>query len=408
LKKFFILWFSQAASIIGSMVVEFALAWYLKELTGSAKVLSTAIIVAILPMVFLAPFVGPFIDRWNRKTIMILADLGVMLLTVLLVVLFFTDAIQIWHIYVVLFGRSIGQVFQQPAFRASIPLIVPEKHLVRVNGFMTTLEGVTILVAPPAGAFLMDSLSIHWVLSVDIITAIIAISCLLPMGIPQPLRTTITKKMNVIGEMVQGFHFIEAWKALLLLFILCGILNCFSNPLQTLLPLFIEKYLGNDILKLGWLQMVFGVGILAGGLILSAWGGFKKRIVNSFLGLIISHISIIIFGFTTENSFLTGLSMWLLWGVSNAFVNAPIGAIVQSKVPQDMQGRVFSVLGSICTAMIPVGLAIAGPIGDAIELRWIYIFSGIIPLVITLAFFYFGKLMDIENQNPADKPVERG
>lgn len=403
MKKFFVLLCSQAASIIGSMVVEFALAWYLKEITGSATVLTTAILVAFLPRIFLAPFIGPFIDRWNRKKIMIMADLSVMLLTALLVVLFYTDTVHIWHIFVVLFGRSIGQVFQQPAFRASIPMIVPEKHLVRANGLTGTLRGVSILVGPPAGAFLMKALPMQWVLSVDIITAIIAIGCLLLLGIPQPLRTTLSEKMNVIEDMVKGFRYLVSWKALLLLFVLCGILNFFSNPLQVLLPLFVEKYFNNDILKLGWLQMGFGIGGIAGGLILGAWGGFKKRILTSFVGLMFAYVPFFIFGFTTERFFPLGLSMVLLCGFGNSFFNGPIGAIIQSNVPPDMQGRVFSVLGSISTVAIPIGLAIAGPIGDAIELRWMYIFSAAIMLSLTLLFFFFGNLFNIESQKTVDE-----
>ncbi|UCD10319.1 MAG: MFS transporter [Dehalococcoidales bacterium] len=405
MKKFFVLWSSQGASVIGSMVVEFALAWHLKEVTGSATVLATAIMVGILPMVFLAPFVGPFIDRWDRKKTMIFADLWTMLLTVILVILFYTDTIEIWHVYVALFCRTIGQIFQEPAFKASIPMVVPEKHLVRANGLTTTLIGVTIFIAPPVGAFLMKTLPMQWVLSLDIITAIIAICCLLPLRIPQPDRTTLTQKVDVIGEMVQGFRYIVSWKALFLLFGLCGIVNFFLNPLQVLLPLFVENYLSNDILKLGWLQMIFGIGVLAGGLVLGAWGGFKKRIITSFSGMIISYIAVIVFGFTTERFFFLGLSMYFIWGWSNAFVNGPISAIVQANVPRDMQGRVFSVLGSICTAAIPVGLIISGPIADAIELRWLYIFSAVILFILSLAFYFFGGLFNIENQKTAEEPV---
>jgi DHA3 family macrolide efflux protein-like MFS transporter len=132
-KTFFTLWSSQASSLFGSAVVNFALAWYLTRETGSATVLATAIMVAMLPQIILGPFVGPLVDRWSRKKIMIYADLYTALLTVAFVILFHTNSVQIWHIYLIMIGRGIGETLQFPALAASIPMIVPEKQLVRAN-----------------------------------------------------------------------------------------------------------------------------------------------------------------------------------------------------------------------------------------------------------------------------------
>jgi len=384
--------------MFGSSVVGFALAWYLAKETGSATILSTAMLVNFLPMIFLGPFIGPFIDRWNRKKIMVFSDLITMLLTAVLVVLFYYDVIQVWHIYVVMFSRALSGSFQGPAFGASIPMIVPEKHLVRANGLNSTLGGVINLLAPPSGAFLMEALPMHWVLSVDIITAIIAISILLPLTIPQPLRETLTQKLNVINDMMQGFRYITSWKGLLYLGILAALLNFFAAPLNSLLPLFVTEYLGGDVLKLGWFGTAIGVGVVAGGLIISTWGGFKKRILNVFFGFIVWCIVIFVFGYTTERGYFMGLSMWFISGLCNAFFNSPTHAILQSKVPRDMQGRVFSVFGCMNTAMIPVSLAIAGPIADAVGVRNIYHISGVAMLILVLLGFYFGNLMNIEEQ----------
>src|SRR4030042_785818 len=140
--------------MFGSAVVGFALAWYLTTETGSATVLATSMMVAMLPQIILGPFIGPFIDRWNRKKIMVFADLAVMALTLVLVLLFYTNTIQIWHIYVVMAGGGGGGAFQYPAMPAPVPMIVPEKHLARANGLNMTLRGLINIVGPPAGAFL--------------------------------------------------------------------------------------------------------------------------------------------------------------------------------------------------------------------------------------------------------------
>jgi MFS transporter, DHA3 family, macrolide efflux protein len=131
MKTFFVLWVGQVFSIVGSAIVQFALAWYLTKETGSATVLATAVMVGLFPQIILGPIIGPYIDRWDRKKIMIIADSFIALVTVVLVVLFFTKDIQIWHIYVAMVFRSAGGAFHFPAMSASIPLIVPEKHLAR-------------------------------------------------------------------------------------------------------------------------------------------------------------------------------------------------------------------------------------------------------------------------------------
>ncbi|MHB8105097.1 MAG: MFS transporter, partial [Dehalococcoidales bacterium] len=162
------MWISQAFSLIGSAVVEFALAWYLTRETGSSTVLATSLMVALLPSIVLGPLIGPLVDRWDRKKIMIYSDLAITLMTVGLVILFFTKSIQIWHIYVAMVGRAIGQAFQFPAMQATVANIVPEKHLSRAAGLTMTLNGIINIAAPPLGAFLMEALPMQGVLAVDI------------------------------------------------------------------------------------------------------------------------------------------------------------------------------------------------------------------------------------------------
>lgn len=400
MKKFFVLWSSQAASMFGSSVVGFALAWYLAKETGSATILSTAMMMNVLPMVFIGPFIGPLIDRWNRKMILILSDFTTMLFTLVLVILFLTGTAEIWHIYVIMFCRAVSGAFQAPALSASVPMIVSGKNLTKANGFSGTLYGVIFLLGPPSGAFLIEALPMQWVLSVDIITAIIAIGILLPLGIPQPLRATLTQKLNVIGDMLQGFRYIVSWKTLLYLLILATGLNFFSAPLVNLLPLFVTDHLGGDVLKLGWLGMASGLGFIAGGLILGVWGGFEKRIFTNFTGYIIRCISVIIFTFVIKDYFYVGLAMWFVTGLGMTIADSAVIAILQSRIPKDMQGRFFSALGSITTAAIPISLAIAGPIADAIGIQTMYKVSGFCLLALYLIVFFFGNLIHVEDQNP--------
>jgi DHA3 family macrolide efflux protein-like MFS transporter len=368
-------------------------------------VLATAMMVAMFPQIIFGPFIGPFVDRWNRKKIMIFADLAIALLTVLLVVLFYAKTIQIWHIYVVMAARSIGNTFQYPAMGASIPMIVPEKHLARANGLFMTLQGLINIVGPPVGAFLMESLPMQGVLSVDIITAVIAVACLLPLVIPQPPRTTLSAKANVIKDMVQGFRYIWSWRGLMVLGVLFSLINFFGGPIASMMPIFVARHLGAEVLRLGWLDTAFGVGMIAGGLILGAWGGFKRRIITCFLGLIIAGSAVIILGLTTIDLFLMGVAMMFLIGLGIVFCNAPISAIIQSVVDKDMQGRLGTTLNAITGAMIPLGLAIAGPVADAVGIRPIFYFAGGAILLLVLTGSFSRDLMNIEKQKSPEKPA---
>jgi DHA3 family macrolide efflux protein-like MFS transporter len=275
-------------SLLGSALVEFALAWYLTIKTGSATILATAVMVALLPQVILGPFIGPLIDRWNRKKIMIGADLAIALVTIGLVVLFYFDAVQVWHIYVAMIARAIGQGFHFPAMQATIPLIVPAKHLVRISGLTQMFQGIINIAAPPAGALLLGILPMQGVLSIDIITAAIAITCLGLVTIPKTVRTAGAVVGNVIKEMIEGFRYIWTWKGLRILMILSALLNLFLIPPFTLLPILVTTHLEGDVLKLGWLEAAFGVGVIIGGLILGAWGGFKKSMITVLSGVAVS------------------------------------------------------------------------------------------------------------------------
>ena len=384
--------------MFGSTVVGFALAWYLARETGSATILSTAMMVNFIPMIILGPFIGPLIDRWNRKKILIYSDVVTALLTLVLVVIFYTDTIQIWHIYVIMAGRATGEAFQFPTLRASVPMIVPEKHLVRANGLFATQRGMISIVAPLTGAFLIEALEMQWVLSVDIITAAVAIGCLIPLAIPQPTSPARLGKPNYFADMRQGFHYIASWKGLSYLVILAALINLLAAPVNALLPLFVKNYLGGDVLRLGWLQTALGVGVIAGGFILGAWGGFKRRTITSFTSFLIWSITIFTFGFITENLFFLALALMLISGVSNAMGNAPFGAIFQLVVAKDMQGRFHSLYTSLITTMVPLGLAIAGPLSDAIGLRAIWYISGAAIFFIFATGFFSRDLRNIESQ----------
>jgi MFS transporter, DHA3 family, macrolide efflux protein len=396
LKTFFILWASQAVSLLGSALVEFALAWYLTIETGSATILATAMLMAMVPQIVLGPIIGPLVDRWNRKRIMIFADSSISIITIGLVILFAVGAIQVWHIYAAMVCRAIGQSFHFPAMLASIPMIVPEKHLSRAAGLNQMLQGVVTIAAPPAGAVLIGLFPMYNVLAVDIITAILAISCLLFIPIPQPEMTTRTADSSPYRDMINGFKYIFKIPGLPALIGLCAIIVFLIVPSFTLIPILVTNHLAGDVLKLGWLSSAFGIGMIAGGLLMGIWTGFKRRIITVLVGSIILSVATFILGFTSLGLYFLALSASFVVGAGMSVADAPMMAIMQSVTAKDMQGRMFSIFNSLTSALTPLGLAVAGPVADAFGIRTLFLITGAACFIAVIAGFFSRSLMNID------------
>ena len=215
-RSFFTIWVGQALSLVGSRAGGFALVWWLTERSGSGTVLATASMVAMLPQVFLGPFIGALVDRWNRQRVMIVADSLIALFSAWLAYLFWTGDLQIWHVYVIMFVRSLGGTFHHPAMQASTSLMVPQEQLSRVAGMNQTLQGVMSIATPPLGALLMSILPLHWIMAIDVITAAFAITPLFFVHIPQPLcreapTGTQESKPSLWQDVREGFLYIWHW-----------------------------------------------------------------------------------------------------------------------------------------------------------------------------------------------------
>lgn len=399
MKKFLPIWSAQLFSLLGSSLVQFALIWWITQQTGSAAYLAMATLVAVLPEVLLSPFAGALVDRLNRRYVMIAADALIALLTLSLAVLFALDIVQVWHIFVVMFLRSLGSVFHWPAMQASTSLMVPEKHLARVAGINQALRGSLNIVAPPLGALLMSLLKFYMVISVDVITAIIAITPLLFIRIPQPVRAdagiVITPKV-LLKDVVEGFKYMKNWKGLLYLTFLAAMLNFLLVPAGTLSPLMVTQHFKAGVWELSALESSMGIGVVFGGLLLGVWGGFKSKIVTSLTGVIGLGLGVLVFGLAPANAFWMGIVGMVLLGFMNPIANGPIQAIMQSKVAPEMQGRVMGTTGALCSAMMPLSLMIVAPVAEFLGLRIWYWVGGGLTILIGLSAFFIPSLMALD------------
>jgi len=286
--------------------------------------------------------------------------------------------------------------------------MVPDKHLARVAGANQTLQGLLNIIAPPLGALLIELYATQNVLLVDIATAALAIPPLLFIAIPQPAKkpqgTEGNTSSSFTREFKEGFSYVWKWKGMLGIIILAMLLNFLLIPAASFMPLMVTKIFNKGAAELGWIQSLFGVGIIAGGILLSTWGGFKRRIITSFSGILGIGTGILLMGFIPENMFYLLFVAYFFVGFTQVFANGPLMAIMQSTVTPDMQGRVFSLLGTGAAAMMPLSLLVAGPISDAVGLRFWYIFGGSVCIIMILIAFFVPAIINIED-NHSETPA---
>ncbi len=398
------IWAGQAFSLLGSSLVQFAMVWWLTQTTGSATVLATAALIALLPQVFLGPFAGAIVDRVNRKVVMIVADLGTALVTLVLVVIAFNGTLQPWHVYIAMFLRSLGQGFHWPAMQSSTALLVPDEHLSRVAGMNQALNGAMNIVAPPLGALLLSVMELHWVLTIDILTAFLAVIPLLFVIIPQPKHATemdtASPVKTILRDVKEGFVYVWAWKGLMIVLFLAVIINFMINPAFTLLPLLVSKHFMGGALEYSWMESMVGIGIVVGGVTLGIWGGFKRKVFTSAMGVAGMGLGVMLTGFAPSTMFWMALAGSALVGFMNPICNGPLFAIIQSKVDKEKQGRVMMMMNSLSSAMSPIGMAFAGPVADRFGIQVWFVAGGLVAILMAVLLLSIREVATLDEQEP--------
>jgi DHA3 family macrolide efflux protein-like MFS transporter len=402
LVPFLTIWSGQAISLIGSQVAQFGLIWWLTELTGSATVLALASLAGLLPQVLLGPLAGAYVDRWNRRTIMIVADSLGALAALWLAYSFWIGAAQVWHIYLLLAARALGAAFQWPAMQASTTLMVPEKHLARVAGFNQMLEGLLSIIGPPLGALALSLWTMDRIMMIDVITALFAVIPLCFIHIPQPAESPSHRagaRSSIWVDVGAGLSYIWRWPGMRWLLIMAMAINFILNPTLSLTPILVTDYFGGGAAQLGWMQSGWGVGVVLGGLTLGIWGGFQRRIFTSLLGLTLMGLGFLGVGLSGPASFWPAVVALSLAGFMMPITNGPIFALLQATIDPGMQGRVFTVIMSLSAVMTPLGLIVAGPVADAVGVQSWYWVSGLVCLLLGLAAYFIPAIIDIEQNH---------
>ncbi|RPI75639.1 MAG: MFS transporter [Ignavibacteriales bacterium] len=393
---------SQSISLFGSMLVQYAIMWYIVLETESGVMMTIYIISGLLPTFFLSPFGGVWADRFNRKILIIMADSGIAVSTLILAILFLIGYDAIWLLFIAAAIRAAGMGIHTPAIAAFIPQIVPDEKLIRVTGINSSIQSVIMLISPMVSAALLTFASIEIIFFIDVITAAIAVVILIFfLNIPVHAKALEKQTTSYFRDMHEGIIYIKNHQYVKNFFIFCVGFYFLISPVAFLTPLQVVRSFGNDVWRLTAIEVLFSLGMAAGGGIMASWGGFKNKIHTMILSILWIGICTVIFGIVTN--FWIYLSFMGLIGIAIPIFNTPSTVLLQQKVEENFLGRIFGVYGMISSSMMPLGMLLFGPVADSIKIEWMLIGTGV--LLFIEGFFMLNNKELIKAGEPLSNPV---
>jgi DHA3 family macrolide efflux protein-like MFS transporter len=363
-RSFFVLWLGQVVSLLGTSLSGFALGIWVYQTTGSVTRFAIIALTTSLPRILLAPVAGALVDRWSRKLMIILGDTGAGVSTLGILLLFSFDAIEPWHIYIATAFSSICSVAQAPAYIASVPLLVPERHLGRANGMVQLGEAAARIAAPISAGALLGIVGLRGIILIDLATFVYAIVTLLLVRIPSPPRTAMgqASKGSLRDEIGAGLRYLRTQRGLLALVILFTLGNFFMGMVEVLVtPLVLATGTAVDLSQV---MTIGGIGMLVGSLTMAVWGGPRRRVLGVLGFTTLEGIFMVIGGVTPQFIFFAVAACGFFFSIP--IENGCTRALLQSTVPPDMQGRVFAVASAVAHSAMPLGYSVAGPLADRV------------------------------------------
>ena len=365
---FTIVWFGQVVSLVGTAMTGFALTLWAYRTTGLATALSMVAFFNFAPMIVMSPIAGVLVDRWNRKWTMALSDLAAALATLTILLLFLTGHLQLWHLYVTGVLSAAFGTFQWPAYSAAISMMVPKAQYQRASGMISMAESGSGIAAPILAGALVGILGFGklWVIFViDLATFLVALGALIIVAIPNPPRVESDHAESLFRQSMFGFRYIWQHRPLFDLQMVFFASNLIASLCITILPALILARTGNNATMLGYTESAAAIGGVAGGALLTVWGGPKRKVNGVLLGMVLTSL----FG-TLVIGLGRSLPVWItgsfLTMVVLTVLNGSNQAIWQSKVPPALQGRVFSVRRLIAQVAVPIAMLASGPLADKV------------------------------------------
>lgn len=364
---FTVVWLGQVCSLIGTNMTGFAFTIWAYQVTGSATALALMGVFIWLPGILIGPLAGALVDRWNRKLVMMLSDLGAGLATVVVFLLHTAGALEIWHLYAAGAFAGAFQAFQWPAYSAAISTMLPKEQYGRANGMISLAESGSLILAPILAGVLLGRIGLAGILSLDIISFLLALGALTAVHIPQPAATVEGQvgQGSLWQESLYGFRYILQRPSLLGLQLVFLTLNFTGSVSMGVMNAMILARTASDAAALGTVLSIGAVGGVLGGLLMSTWGGPRRRVHGVLLGLA-AHSVIGTMAVGLGRSVAVWAAGSLAGSLLITILNGSNQAIWQAKVAPDVQGRVFAARRLIAQVAGPVGMLLAGPLADKV------------------------------------------
>lgn len=383
-QDFFTIWTGQAISLISSAILQMAIIFYLTEKTGSAMVLSIASLVGFLPYAVFGPAIGVLVDRYDRKKIMIGADLIIAGAGAVLAIIALYMELPVWMVMVVLFIRSIGAAFHSPALSAVTPLLVPEEQLTKCAGYSQSLQSISYIISPAAAAFLYSVWELNAIIAMDVLGAVIACISVALVKIPKLNIEGQSQKSHFMKELKEGFDVLKENKGLFALLLIGTLYMFVYMPINALYPLMTMEYFSGTPMHVSITEIAYASGMLAGGLLLGLLGNFKKRIILITASIFMMGVSLTISGLLPSSGFIIFVVCCAVMGLSVPFYSGVQTALYQEKIRPEYLGRVFSLTGSIISLAMPLGLILSGLFADRVGVNYWFLISGVLIIIVAI------------------------
>ena len=382
-KRIFLFLTSQCITLFGSTLVQMAIVWYATMQTASGVWVAAFTVGSYLPQFLISFIGGVWADRYHRKKLIIGADMLIAFATFIMVLAIphiSSEPALLGGLLVMSVVRSFGAGIQTPAVNAVIPQLVPAQQLMRYNGINATMQSVVNFAAPAAAGAVFAVSTLRTTLMIDIVTAIMGTGLLSCLVLPK--QDTSFEKSGVLSDMKIGVRYAFSDRGIGKLLIIYGLFTFFCVPAGYLAGLLVRRVFGDTYWYLTAVEVVGFAGMMAGGVAMSTWGGFRSREKTLAAGLLAFGSFAIGMGFS--KNFILYLGLMAFYGVALTMVQTAITTMLQERTDTSMQGRVFGLLGTMYAGFLPLGMAVFGPLADILPLQWIMIASGIVLILIAV------------------------
>ncbi|WP_158549385.1 MFS transporter [Lysobacter silvisoli] len=362
LRDFLLVWTGQLVSGVGSRLTSFALGIWVYQTTGSTTRFALIFVAMAVPALLISPIAGALVDRWDRRRTMIACELVSAATMLALAALYATDTLSLWHVYAGVGISALANAFLQPAYAASVPLLASQDQLTRVNGLVQTGFAVAQVGGPLLAGVLVSAISMQGVLLVDALTFVAGAIALWLARVPRPARSEHSEEQGLWQEAATGLRYVRDRPGLYGLLSVFGATNfLFGIASIAITPLVLSFA---NAAQLGVQMAVGGCGLLLGGVLMSTWGGPRRRIHGVLGYSLAAGVLLAVHGLAP--SFALVLVAGFGFFLTLPILNASNAALWQSKVPADLQGRCFAIQRVLSEAAMPLGYCLAGPLAERV------------------------------------------